>query len=305
MSKLFAPLIATSTIAIALFAMAGPPPAKPPGDAGPDKLLNVMTDPMVSFDDRARAEDELAKLPPEVVLPKLLPLVAKGMPEAGIWNSAGREHERTGPIPWQIYYAVQRSWNEQIGSPPRDEARKTLFALLQGVAKGKERNRVVESLADCWDPRAETILADILRDVREPREIRWASGHALVVNGKKDYRDTMLQAAALANHREKSLWYELLADPRLKERTGVDPRVVQLGFQLIQTERNDAPKDANAGYQLAMSTGYYLGETFFPKNRDRYLTATGNLREQYFADTVSNALGWWDKNRGQFEKTKR
>src|SRR5207249_4972611 len=75
----------------------------PPVNAEPEKLVVRMTDPKASFKDRCAAEDELAKLSPPAVLPKLLPRLAKGMPAGGIYNSLGnRDMDRKAPVPWQI-----------------------------------------------------------------------------------------------------------------------------------------------------------------------------------------------------------
>ena len=81
-------------------------PKTPLADAAPEELVARMTDSKVSFKDRCAAADELAKSPPQQVLPALLPRLARGMPEGGFYTSGSREMDRDVPIPWQIYYAV-------------------------------------------------------------------------------------------------------------------------------------------------------------------------------------------------------
>jgi hypothetical protein len=259
-----------------------------------------MTDPKASFKDRCAAEDELAKLRPQEVLPKLLPLLAKGTPEGGIWNGGTRETDRDAPIPWQIYFAVGRAWDHQVDRLPRKEAGKVLLALLQEVAKDKERYYVLREMTDLWDPNAEAELAKLLRNANEPSDIRQAAALPLIVNGKEDYRDVMLGWAAKADHAEKVQWFGLLADPRHMKRKGVDPRVIVLGFKLIQADKAKAPDQIAGAYFLVVKTGAYVSEDFAPNIHDpRY---RGKNREQFFVDTVDNALRWWTKNREKIEK---
>src|SRR5688500_545717 len=94
-------------------------------------LVARMTDPKVTWEVRATAEDQLAKLPPREVLPALLPHVARGMPPGGIWNSAGREHDKQASRQWQVFYAVDRSWTHQVGKFPIGRGADFLHELLR------------------------------------------------------------------------------------------------------------------------------------------------------------------------------
>ncbi len=286
------PLLLTLTAALAT-AGSGP---------GAAELVARLADPMRSFQERCAAEDALAKLRPDVALPALLPHVAKGMPPGGIYNSAGREHDRNAPVAWQICYAVGRAWEHQIQQLPPDTGGKVLLALLKDVARGKERLPLLRALARRWDPAAEAELARLLGDAGESSELRQAAALALILHGTGDYRDRMLAWAEKAGPREKVQWYELLCDPRLKQRQGTDPRVVRLGFQLIEDEKARTPGYIHGAYFLSLHAGRYVGEEFAPDFRDpRYRSETG-LREAYFADTVRNAQRWWDEHRKAFEK---
>jgi tetratricopeptide (TPR) repeat protein len=280
-------------------------PQTPRSVAAVEKLIARMTDPAASFKDRCAAEDEVVKLPPEVALPKLLPLRAKGMPAGGIWNSLGtRELDHRGPVSWQIYYAIDRVWREQLGRAGKQQgdaqtpktASGVLLALLRAAGNDKERSRVLQALSNYWDPKAEADLAKLLRDGKAPSDIRQGAAFALILHGKEDYRETMLQWAVKAGQPEKERWFELLADLRYKKRKGVDPRVVHLGFKLIQADKASA-------YFLALRAGAYVGEEFAPDHRDpRYQIKDGRVPERYFVDTVNNAVRWWDKNHQKFEQ---
>ena len=279
----------------------GTPDPKTPLNAA-EKLVARMTDPRAPFDDRCAAEDDLAKLRPQEVLPKLLPQLAKGMPEGGIWNGATREIDRKAPIPWQIFYATSRAWSHQVEKLPVHSGGKLLTALLQAAANDKEKHHLLKALTSRWEPDAESPLAKLLVAANEPREIGQDAALALIVHGKQDYRDVMLRLAANADHDEKVQWYNLLADPRHKKRTGVDPRIISLGFRLIQADRARSPEYLQGAYFLANTTGSYIGQDFAPDSKDSRYQSKGGLSEQYFADTVKNALRWWDENHKRVEK---
>jgi hypothetical protein len=272
-------------------------------DPTPEELVARLTDPKLSFKERCAAEDALAKMKPETVLPKLVPQRAKGMPPGGIWNSAGREADQKAPVPWQIYYAVARAWNDQIKALPVKEGGKVLLNLLKATTKDKEKYHVIYALSLRWESTAEAELGKLLRDAAAPSELRRVAALALIQHGAEDYRDTMLQAVSKAGHAEKVQWYELLSDPVHKKRKGVDPRVSQLGFQLIQAEKAKSPDYIHGAYFLALKTGAYVGEEFAPSPNDpRYQNKKGGSSDEYFVDTVRNALRWWDKNRQDVEK---
>jgi hypothetical protein len=278
-------------------------PKMPPDDAAAKKLLDRMTDPKVSFDDRRDTEDELVKLSPDAVLPLILPQVGKGMPKGGIWNSLGtREHERTGPVRWQIWYAVNRVWSKEIERVPSAKRGETLLGLLNKVAKGDERYYVIYALTHDWNPVAEADVAKLLRDPHEASKIRLVAGLALILHGKESYRDVMLAAAAKGDLAERERWFELLSDPVYKKRMGVDARVTRLGFKLIEEERAKTPGAIHGAYFLALKAGRYVGEEFAPSPHDPRYRGDGRLTDQYFIDTVDNAQRWWAKNRPKVDK---
>lgn len=280
-----------------------PAPKTPLANVGIDKLLARMTDAKASFEARAEAEDELAKRPAKDVLPKLLPVIAKGMPEGGIYNSLGtREFERKAPIAWQIYYAGWRAWRQQLDSVPRKEAGKLLVSLLKVASKDAERDRVCYELTFRWDASAEADLAKVLKNADEPTSLRQNAALALAEHGREDYRDVMLQWAAKADHKERIRWFNVLAGPVHKKRKGLDARVVCLGFQLIQAERNKHPDNIHGAYFLACTASSYVGTEFSPSTNDPKYKAQFGLNDRFFEDTVKNALGWWDRNREKYEK---
>lgn len=273
------------------------------GNKGSDFLIELMTDQKASFEDRLDAEDALAKIPPQEVLPKLLPHIAKGMPSGGIWNRRGaRELDRTGPVPWQIYYAVHRLWDGHTARLSPKEGGRFLIGLLKKEEEEFGKIAILGALQDRWFPDAEPDVAQVLNDPRQPGEVRLSAALLLILNGKEDYRDVLLKAARAAEAAEKHRWYNLLVDPRHKERKGVDPRVIVLGFELLQAE---IARDANfvhGAYFLAVRIGPYVGQEFAPDRNDPRYKAKGGFNKLFFVDTVQNALRWWEDNRARIEK---
>lgn len=286
-----------------IIALCGFGPATAKNDS-PDALIARMTSEKAEAKDRFAAEDALAKLPPGVVLPKLLPLVAKGMPKGGIYNSHGDrelDHKHKAPIQWQVYYAVSRVWALQLKSLPDDKAAGTLVSLLR-TTHDRGKTLVLMALASRWGPNAEIEVAKALRDPRELDEVRQAAAQALILHGKENYHEVLLKVAREAGPDETHRWFNLLVDPHHKKRRGVDPRVIAFGFGLIQAARTKTPDNPHAGYFLAQYLADYVGEKFAPDTGDpQYRDKGGGLKETFFAETVRRALRWWEENREKVE----
>lgn len=270
--------------------------------AGAEALVARMADPKVTWEDRGAAEDKLAELPPRDVLPALVPHIAKGMPRGGIWNSAGREHDRQASLPWQVFYAVGRSWDHQVAKFPAGQGADILLELLRKGPADPAKVRLLADLTLRWTPEAEPTVAGLLKDPKENLAVRTAAGLALILEGKENYQEFLLDSAKAASPEDRTRWYDLLVDPRHKQRHGTDPRVVQLGFVLIEAERRRTPDFIHGAYFLALKTGAYVGQDFSPdRNAPRY-QGQGRLKDEYFQDTVKNALAWWDRNKDKVRK---
>src|SRR5688572_7325763 len=96
------PLIITVFLAPAL----SQPPTQTEAAKRADILIVRMTDETASWEERCKAEDELAKIEPEVVMPRLLRHVVRKMPAGGIYNSLGRDADKDAGVPWQVWYAI-------------------------------------------------------------------------------------------------------------------------------------------------------------------------------------------------------
>ncbi|MEW6302633.1 MAG: hypothetical protein AB1705_04125 [Verrucomicrobiota bacterium] len=265
----------------------------------PETLLPVMTDARESWQKRGEAEDALAKLPPEAVLPALLPHMAKGMPSGGIWNSAGREHDRGAPVEWQVFYAVGRSWSAQVNKLPHEGGGRLLHELLRKAPTAYAKDILLGDLALRWEPQAEPTVAAMLKNPKEGLPVRAAAGLVLILHGRENYHALLLEYAGQGEHSERLRWFDLLSDPRHKQRKGVDSRVIAMGFDLIEAERRANPNYVHGGYFLALKVGHYAGQQFKPDQQDPRYQKQGGLNDAFFADTVENALKWWELNKAE------
>ncbi len=265
-------------------------------------LVLLMTDKSASWDDRCSAEEKLISRPPQEVLPVLLPHVSKGMPAGYIWNSGGRESDKRAPVAWQVYYAVSRSWTNHVDKLPRESGGELLLRLLTKASEDKGKVRILHDLALRWTPRAEPSVADLLKNANQKITVRTTAGLALILHGKERYHETLLKFAGQGSHADRKKWYDLLADPRHKKRSGIDPRVVVLGFDLIEAEQRLLPDYVHGAYFLAVRTGDYVGHEFKPDQKHARYQGKHGLTDEFFKDTVRNALRWWKLNRGEMQK---
>lgn len=272
--------------------------------AYPDKLaknlIYKMTNDTTAWEDRFAAEDELATIPPKIVLQKLLPHIEKGMPSMAIWNSAGREIDKLAPVEWQIFYAVSRSWNRQVKKLPRNHGGILLLDLLNKTSSPFARKRLLDDLIHRWITDAEPNVVALLTNPKNNITTRITAGIALIKHSKKNYFDLIFENAKESKPSTRRLWYDLLV--RYVTQTGIDPRVVQMGFDLIEVEQALNPNYAHASYFLAIKVGEYVGQKFQPDQKlMRYHNEHG-LTDEFFEDTVKNALNWWGKNKEKIEQ---
>jgi hypothetical protein len=265
-------------------------------------LVAIMTDVNASWDARCQAEDSLIKQKPEEVLLILLNHLEKGMPDGGIWNSASRDDDKDAPVEWQIYYAVLRSWDNQVNFLPKPSGGYLLLKLLEKAKTGFAREYILKNIYHRWIPEAEKEVVKIMEDPNEGIIARTIAARDLMLKGKNDYHERFLFFADSNNFENQKRWLNLLANVLYKKKTGIDPRVIKLGFELIIKERESNPNYNTAGYFLAITTGRYINLNFQPDQKEPQYQEQHGLSDKFFSDTVDNALAWWSKNKEAIEK---
>jgi hypothetical protein len=274
----------------------------PSGSCTAVELIATMTDKSASWDARCAAEDSLDSLPPPTVLQGLLPHISMGMPDGVIWNGGGRVLDSGAPVEWQVFYAVLRSWDKAVNAMPRDTAGTLLLSLLRQSETTAARTRILQDLTHRWVRDAETPAAELMKSPGEDLTLRTTAAAALIQNGEKDYHDLFVEYAKRGNFAERQRWFTVLSDPRHRWRKGMDPEVVEIGFNLILENRRNSPNYVHGSYFLAIQTGDYIREEFRPDQRDPQYQGKHGLTDQFFADTVTNAIRWWTQNRVEIEK---
>ena len=118
----------------------------------------------------------------------------------------------------------------------------------------------------------------------------------------------MLKIFDRASHEDKIRWIEVLVSQRNKTKTGIDPRVVVRGFALLAHEealyKKEVAKRPDAHHGGYFATNWladYVGEKFQPNADDPRYNNEGRRDPRWFADTVANALAWWEKNQGKYK----
>jgi hypothetical protein len=224
------------------------------------------------------------------------------MPQGPIWNSAGREFDRQAPVEWQVFYAVSRSWTNQIGILPREQGGDFLRELLGKASTASAKNRILGDLMLRWTPDAESTVANLVKQPDEDLTVRIAAGLTLILRGRENYHELFLAFAGKSDHADRKRWYDLLAGPRHKRQTGVDPRVVGMGFDLLEAERRSSPDYVHGAYFLAITTGDYVGQEFKPDQSNPRYQGKHGLTDEFFGDTVNNAMRWWNLNKDDIKK---
>ena len=273
------------------------------GSATVENYVATMIDKTATWEARCAAEDSLTNFPPNEVLSVLLPHVGKGIPSPMVWNSEGRERDKRAPPEWQIFFAIARSWDRQVGALPLDLRGRILLSLLENADAAKARIQIIRDLTKRWVPEAEAPVAAILTTKDEVLGVRTTAALALIIHGTNDYHDLLLGYAQSVDLAEQKPWYELLSDPRHLKKSGVDPRVVVIGFSLIQNELKQSPNYIHGAYFLAITTGYYIGQEFKPDQKDTKYKGEMGLTDSFFADTVTNSIQWWTENKSIIEKS--
>jgi hypothetical protein len=203
-----------------------------------------------------------------------------------------------------------RSWRAQTKKLPLKTGGELLVDLLAAASSDAERSSVVQELHHRWSPRGEEPVAKIFREPAADIHLRVSAGSLLVQHGKKEYQDELLAAFDRTPPADKHRWLEVLCSQRNKKKTGLDARVVVRGFRLLEHEEQLYKKEAarrpdafHGGYFACNWLADYLGEKFQPNADDPRYDNTGRRDPRWFADTVGQALAWWQKNRGRFVRS--
>jgi hypothetical protein len=269
--------------------------------ADPVPLVKTMTDPSAPWDERWRAEDALAQAAPMEVFPLLAGSPALKMPAKGaIWNSGGRDFDQRAPVEWQIFYAVNRSWEVQTKKLTAEQRRTLWPDLLRRAETGTSKAAILNQLANHWVPAVEAEVTKLLTDAQQDMPVRRTAGLCLALHAARQSHDALVGLLETApTFAERKTWFDVLSDPRHKRAAGEDPRVVRLGFALFEEERQRSPDSIDGAYFLALTLGNYVGA------KKDFQPDTSPSSPKFFAATVRHAVSWWEQHRGESPKPNR
>ncbi len=252
--------------------------------------IRVMTSESESWEHRFASEDKLQSFPARLVLKQLLPHL-KGMPDKiAIWNSGGRDIDKQGPVKWQIYYAVYRSWNYWLEKKTSEALGEILQDLLFIAENRTGRRLILNGIDRHWTPEAALVLSTLINNSNIEFDSRLDAGVCLMTHKGEKYYKKFLQLGKSATGKQKKGWFGILINPRHKNIVGIDSEVVIIGFEILAAER----KDIRSAYYTACNIGSYLGQKFQPDEQ------LGLSEDEIFAKTLSNADAWWKKNKAQY-----
>ena len=266
-----------------------------------ENLIARMTDKNASWEERCIAEDKLTNMPFQEVLPALLPHIHRSC--SMFPGGPTREFENISmPVECQISYAIHRSWGNQVKKLLNEQGGELLNELLQKAAYDHTKYLILNDMQYHWSPNAESTVANLLKNPKEDLSVRTAAGLVLSIHGKENYHELFLEYANSSNYSDRCRWYKVLVDPRHKSRSGIDPRVVVMGFGLIEEYTQSSPNYIQGAYFLTTDTGDYVGQEFKPDQRDPNYNDKHGLKEEFFQDMVKNALRWWNQNGDKIKK---
>lgn len=269
----------------------------------PAPLVRTMADASATWEQRCRAEDDLAKCSAPEALAALLLHGCLKLPDGPICNGAGREmdHKLNIPVKWQIFYATHRAWDIQTKKLAAAE-RQTLWPDLlrqAATATATAKVKVLQELANHWVPAAQSEVAKLLKDPQQEFPVRRSAGFCLALHAAEQFHDPLVALLENAPAAERKPWFDVLADSRHRRAAGVDRRVVRVGFALLEEERRRSPDYIHGAYFLALTLGNYGG------TKKDFQPDTPPDSPEFFAATVRNAVSWWEQHRGEIPKPNR
>lgn len=270
----------------------------------------TMTSPAQSFSSRFAAEKALLQAPAEQVLSALIPF-QNPTPGGGIWSGSGSaqlDAKMGMPSRWQIFYSINRVWDEHARAIDDDQAARVRIGkkLLEFLPRFKDQRKVLDLISlEFWIPEAEPVFARLL-DSKDEGEVAFGA-EVLSQNVGDKYHAPILRALRAplsgspneANFRRGLL--EALIAPRRTQIEGLSPMrkpqmadfdfaAIESGFDILQELEARSPGN---GYFLADTLGSAVNQHFAPDQTVAKYRNNGNLTSSFFSDTSRNALEWW------------
>jgi len=215
-----------------------------------------------------------------------------------------------GDTPWnderlsirdRVYLMASAVWHHHM--TPRDDLNKAkaLLGLLQNSSRIGERSILISALLNYqWCPEAEDVLLGIAKSKKEDDGIRRQSVSTLL--SRCDLNTYMPLAVEIILAHKKGLDrcqafnFATNQGNRLFSLSDQNKRIfLAAGFDVI----NELPeKDIQTGYFVARRLGFVLRaeNEFAPDQKDEKYQGKHGLSDEFFIDTVKNAITWYSKH---------
>ncbi len=258
-------------------------------------------------DERTALVERSKKEPFAEIAPVLLKVLADNQPFYGI--------NPEGETPWnndrltargRIYLMASVVWQHHM--TPKDDLgkAKVVLALLQKSSRQTERAILIGAIMNHqWCPDAETVLLGLAKNNEEDLGIRTSSVSTLL--SRCDINTYMPLAVEIVLTHKKGLDrcqafnFTMNKGNRLFSLSDENRRrVLVAGFDII-TELPD--KDLQTGYFVARRLGFILKkeDEFAPNQKARKYQGEHGLTDEFFIDTVKNAIKWHTNNKKDIE----
>lgn len=254
----------------------------------------------------ANQRDKLVELsknePFEKIAPTIIRAFNENQPFYGI-NPVGEKpwnNDRLTPND-RLYIMAGMVWQHHMNTRNDPAKAKTMLALLQNTALKEEKLFLITYITyDMWCPEAEEYLAKLARDLKNPLDLRQHAVVALL--NKCDINKYMpLGIAIIRAHKEglpRSQAFNSVTNMGNRLFTlnrGTMSSVLSVGFKILSDLPENKLRD---GYFVARQLGYILKEKngFAPDQKAKKYQGKHGLTDEFFTDTVENALNWYSQN---------
>ena len=271
------------------------------------QLFDALKSKSVKWHKREALASELARRPPEEVLPNLLPILFVPDPRPVAYQ-APNSFEAAGHLPWPVpmRYTAQTAWRQIVSKSPTRQKGMVLLKLLEKNLPEDQKRMALDALTWQFIPEAESVLLQFVNNKASSRsECLLAARTLLMHQGNKHY-EHFVRLASKSHYTRKSALHKMLAS-RLVKREEPDERVTRMGFELLRTLVARDPSRPRKASELLRDIENYVGVKFYPYGDEHAyrLGDRGGLTEDYFQKGVDNAMRWWKETKGRNSAVKK
>jgi hypothetical protein len=261
--------------------------------AEPGDLIGRLGDTTTSNQERDEIVEELVKTKPLESAPGILALMRENCSPMEPGFGAKPWMEDRLSVRARIWYAAAHVWDALFEGPSTPDRVETLLTLLTVNEDSYSRSRVLKKLRnDQWESSAEAPVSAMAADPRNDSSIRGLAFETLLTRtGPKHAKDAMEYLETLPPDEQAGAFVSILntANGFFTWPEDLRKEVIGVGFGILE---HTAAKDKKRGYFLARRLGSLLqvpGE-FAPDQDDPRYRGEHGLNDQFFSDTVENAL---------------